>query len=339
MSATGSIDAALAAGGGSDFFALVRLISEMCPDAAPLGGPGPASAEALRLRGHVSLSFPPRDVMASQRVAQDGDEARGAVARLDVAFMTLYGVDSPLAMHVTEAMLRDDDPEARERVRDFLDIINHRLLSLLYRAWGRYRLHVSCRAWGRDPLSRALADLLDLPELSAEAGLGPATLLPLAGLLFTRPRSARGLEQVLRLVLPDLNVTVLSCVPREVQLNAGDRCRLGSRRSRLGRDLVLGDTVWDATSKLRIQVGPVEGPTVEELRAGGPSFRKLSALVNLWCQEPLPWDLEIKLASSDLAGARLGGETPTTRLGVNAWLGQPPARGASVFVQPSPGAS
>lgn len=336
MSANAAISAALAHGGSSDFFALIRLISDLAPRSAPLGGAGPVADEVVRLRGHLSLTFPPRDVMASHLPSEGG--ASGGAAELEVAFMTLYGVDSPLAMHVTETMLRDDDPEARERVRDFLDIINHRLLSLLYRAWTRYRLHVACRAWGEDPLSRALADLIDLPSLPEEAGLGPAALMPLAGLLFVRPRSARGLEQVLSALLPELNPRVLSCVPREVSLPRGDRCRLGLRRCRLGRDLVLGDTVWDATSKLRVQVGPVAESELDGLRPGGLPFRRIGALVDLWCPEPLPWDLEVQLADGGRVGTRLSAEDPVARLGVNCWLGDPPARGASVFVLPSSGA-
>lgn len=290
-------------------------------------------AEPVRLRGHLSLSFPPRDVMAMQL-----GEGEGARPSLDVAFLTLYGVDSPLPLHVTEALLREEEPEARQRVRDFLDIFNHRLLSLLYRVWSRYRLPVVVRQWGDDNLSRALAELLDLPTFPADVGMPLATVLPIAGLFFVRPRSARGLEQVLALLFPDLHPKVLSCVPREVRLERADLCALGRRRCRLGRDLVLGDTVWDATSKLRIQVGPVTDEQVGALRPPGEAFRRIAALVALWCQDALCWDLEIRLASTSREGTRLGGDAPPVHLGVNTWLGAPPARAASIVVQPSEGA-
>jgi len=172
------------------FFWLIRSLQADDPDgdSVPIGELGPVSRERVRLKGHPSLSFPKRDV-ASVQPSQHPEGGRRH--DLEVAFLTLFGVDSPLPPHITEAIVRRPGDGA---ARDFLDIFNHRLLSLLYRGWARYRMHIGCQRWGEDPLTHQLDALVDLPELP--------DALRYAGLFFQRSRSASGLLQLLQLYLP-----------------------------------------------------------------------------------------------------------------------------------------
>jgi type VI secretion system protein ImpH len=277
--------------------------------------------ERVRLKGHPSLTFPKRDVASLTHTSRpDGRERY----ELEIAFMTLFGVDSPLPPHVTEDIVRGS-PQS-DAARDFLDIFNHRLLSLLFRSWGRYRLHVGSPRWGEDPLTRQLDALLDLPALP--------DALRHAGLLFQRPRSAEGLLTLLRGYFPGLGFALEQCVPRLVEVPTDQRSRLGARACQLGEDLLLGEQVLDASGAFRLRVGPVPLERQRDFRPGEPGAALLTAAVEAWCQEPLDWEIEVLMVTGDASQTRLSGDAPAARLGVDTWLGRPAGAAASITLRP-----
>ena len=95
----------------------------------------------MRFRPLLSFAFPATDVERVERVG-DGDGTRPPY-RVTVNFLGLYGESSPLPAFLTEELMADD-PEDSPR-RDFLDLFHHRLVSLFYRCWQKYRHQVQYR--------------------------------------------------------------------------------------------------------------------------------------------------------------------------------------------------
>ncbi|MBC8728409.1 hypothetical protein F6X39_08815 [Paraburkholderia sp. UCT2] len=108
-------------------------------------------------------------------------------------FTGLYGVDAAMPSHmIDEIVMRE---EGHEAVEAFLDRFNHRFVTLLYRAWKKYRYPESFRAGGSDAHSRNLLCLAgfgwgDKPQ---RAGLSDSRMLALLGLLIQRTRTPEGL--------------------------------------------------------------------------------------------------------------------------------------------------
>ncbi|TPW09642.1 MAG: type VI secretion system protein ImpH, partial [bacterium] len=150
--------------------------------------------------------------------------------------MGLYGSDSPLPTHWAEDILREYETDTT--VRDFLDIFHHRIYSLLYRLWAKYRFAVQIRGDGADTLTDRLLCLVGLgtPEIREASGLPVVRLLRYAGLLVQHPRSALGLEVLVSDWFGGLSAVVNPAVGRWVSLEADDRLRLGQRNNVLGRD-------------------------------------------------------------------------------------------------------
>lgn len=310
------VERLLAQPGPWRFTALVRVLQSLLPESVPLGGDGPPDREALRARGHASLGFPTRDVIDVKLGHHPDGTPRFDV---EVAFFGLYGPASPLPDHDTQAILQDH--EHGRRVAAFLDIFNHRALSLLFRAHAEARWWVHADRWGDDPLTRLVDELLALPPSLSRVGLSRETLLELAPLWHHRPRGEPGLEQVLRHCLPGLPIRVTSAPPRAVDLPAEARAPLG--KARLGQNTLLGRRLWSYGGAIRVIAGPLGHAQVAELRAGATTFNRLRALVEAWLEGPQPWELELIIEESAVQTARLSGGPGATRLGKGALLGRP----------------
>ena len=116
---------------------------------------------------------------------------------MTVAIGGTTGPQGVLPSHYTELVierLRDKD----YALWDFLDLFNHRFVSLFYRAWEKYRFPSSTRGRRRS-LHRSLFALIGLGTgVCADASESPTTrLLLYAGLLAQRPRSATAIVAML----------------------------------------------------------------------------------------------------------------------------------------------
>lgn len=122
-----------------DFFQAVRLLEKLDGGRKPVGRVGSPSQEAARFQAHLSLSFPPSQIYELEHPSD-----ALSVPRVTVTFLGLTGPSGVLPRHYTELVLRPQDVRTPERnaFRAWLDIFNHRLISLFYRAWEKYRFYL-----------------------------------------------------------------------------------------------------------------------------------------------------------------------------------------------------
>lgn len=309
------------------FFRAVWLLERARPGAAPVGELGPARDEAVRLRPSTSLAFPSADVLELERRE---DEA-GAWWRVTTPLLGLYGVTSPLPSFYSEDILQ---AELREEEEDpgrlFLDVLNHRLLSLLYRAWSKYRWEFTYRPDGSDRMSQRLLGWLGLatPEQQATLGVPPGRLLRYAGALTQRPRSA-GLVAGVLADWFDVPVHVEQCVARRVAVPVEDRNRLGMANATLGGDLVVGERVLDRGGKCRVRLGPLPFETYETLHPGGTRHPALCELAAFLLPDALVFDLGFEVQPETVPPLRLSRDEDARRLGWSTWLAGPRPDGGS----------
>ena len=238
-----------------DFFQLVWLLERYTNVEAYVGMRGPLGQEPFRFRPEISMGFPATDVRRLTWV-DDGSSDIG-FHQIDVTFLGLYGVATPLPMHYAIDVLRsvetysaagaqaepaDTTDSARTAqaesaaadrgstpIRDFLDIFHHRIISLFYRSFLKYRYDRTFGMPGRDPITDYLLWLIGCSPDFDETTLGvsPVRMLRYAGVLTQRPRSAAMLEGVVRDYWRDIDVEVEvhQCVGRWVVIDESDQCR------------------------------------------------------------------------------------------------------------------
>ena len=317
-----------------DFFQAVRVLQAMRPAAAPAGDGGEPAAEPVRFRSQVALAFPPADV-----VSVDPEE-RGPPA-MTVAFMGLAGVEGPMPRAFTEEVMhaaRAGDTSAR----DFLDVFNHRLVGLMYRARARHHPGLELNPAERSWLARYLFALMGLgtPGLAgaADAGLQVPlrTLLGHAALLSTETRSAAGLERILSSHF-GLEARVVPFTGGWVRLEEEDVTRIGAtgRNRTLGRDVVLGGRVWDAQGAFAVRVGPLGLGDFVRLLPGGGAFGALCSLARFYAGMDVEFTVSLVLKAAEVPPSRLGTKAGA-RLGWTSWLRTRPFGPADAEVRLDP---
>lgn len=339
-----------------DFFQVVLLLERLQPGRRPVGrSAGNPRDEAVRFRALPSLSFPPSPIY---NIDQPRDLP---MPRMTVAFMGLTGPAGVLPRHYTDLVMRQEreaDPAEKGVLREWLDLFNHRLISLFFRAWEKYRLFVPYYRgeFNRpepDPFTRVLFSLLGMysptlrqrmqvavqaPERPGEpgrrlVGINDLRLLRYAGILAQRPRNAVNAEAFLKDFF-GLPIRVKQFQGQWLALDPASRSRMQAvgGNNELGVNVVAGEQIWDIQSKIRIVVGPLRYAEFLELLPDRRPARErkgfflLCHLTRFYLGPEFDFDVQIILRKEDVPACQLkddGGLGP--RLGWNTWMLSKPA--------------
>ncbi len=311
-----------------DFFQLLHLIERIEPEAAPIGRQGPAQEEPVRLRPAMNLNFPCGDLDEAQWRA---DAGYGHL-QITTTFLGLYGSDSPLPAHFTEALLAEQDED--ERVRAFIDLFHHRILSLLYRVWKKYRYYVTFKTDGSDAISQVVRGFLGIgtPHLDELLEINPLHMFRYVGLLSQRPRSTAGLIGQLADYFEGIDFDIEQCVGRWIWIQPNDRNSLGVEKCMLGENFLLGERIFDRSGKFRVKVGPVGFDDYAKFLPTGTAAADLSQIVHFYCDDPLSHDIEVTLRGDEVPETPLGSPGLLGRLSWTTWLKSQPSENKSVIV-------
>ena len=284
--------------------------------------------ERVRIRPHLSLGFPPRDVVSLEALPDEDGTQRFL---LTASPLGLYGAASPLPTFYVEDLLSEARAD-RCAGRDFLDIFNRVFYELFLRG-GWFRYHPMRAVQEQQDRSFA-GQMLALAGLSEDAPLcgmrHPLSLVGFAGLLSQFPRSAAGLEAFLA-GLFQAHCQVRQCVPRKAAVPEEQRCRLGQTGHMLGEETVLGQELDDATGKVGICLQELDWQQFLHLADAEAGQRELLFWLDMYCTGPLEADIHLAMSEGLAQGARLGAgpsaaDAPTADsgwqcLGRDTWLG------------------
>lgn len=321
-----------------EFFQAVRLLERLFRERAPVGGESLPRDEVVKFRVHQSLCFPPSPIHDISPATNDGDPAQ-----MTVAFFGLTGPLGVLPRHYTELLVSRQN-QKKDPLRDFFDLLNHRLLSLFYRAWEKYRFPIGYeRAVQQgdrdDSFSLALFDLMGMGTAGLRERLdsGDEALLFYSGLLAQRPHSASALQAILQDFFR-VPVAIESCVGQWLAVVKADRTRIGTQGAnhRLGESAMAGAQVWDQQAKFLLRVGPLSFNTFCDFLPNGRLYRQFMQLVRFIVGQEFDFDVQLILKAVDVPDhgwlkpgqrpAEVGPSrqtlpSPLPRLGWTTWLG------------------
>ncbi|WP_395064272.1 type VI secretion system baseplate subunit TssG [Paraburkholderia silvatlantica] len=271
------------------------------------------------------VGFPAGDVAQVEFGDASDDDGPHAPPTVRTTFMGLYGVDAAMPPHmIDDIVLRE---EGHEAVETFLDRFHHRFVTLLYRAWKKYRYPESFRPRGSDAHSRYLLCLVGFgwgnkPE---RAGVPDSRMLALLGLLSLKTRTPEGLAGVIALAVPGVDVRADEFFPviagtgrpRPLTSQSGATQPEEGGKKGLGGGYVLGRRLAYRSRAVRATLRPDNAQHAHDLLPGASLHRELMAFVQLYvgvkADVHLRMEVSSRLAPVPTIGIAPAG--PASRLG------------------------
>jgi type VI secretion system protein ImpH len=307
-----------------EFFQLVRLL-----ELAYVKSETHGATDRVKFRNSVNLGFAPSQVESLNAVfANDPEESHGPLpdkVEIATAFMGMLGINGALPVHYTEQLIHTEKLKRDSSARAFFDIFSNRALRLFYQAWKKYNLHVQYEADRKNQF---------LPPVLALAGMGFGSLRDrlrqgpgriddesiayYAGLLRQRPVSAEILTNVLGGYFR-VPVRVGQFVGRWYVIPKGKQSLLGGSNALLGKNLLLGERVWQRNLRVRLMIGPLPLAKYVAFLPKGELSIALSKLLALATGGQFEYEINPILRAEDVRTTRLG-RGSSVRLGFDSFL-------------------
>jgi len=288
--------------------------------------------ESVRFASFPSLRFPGSEISSIKQhdaiIKNDNQD----IAELAVTFMGLTGQSSVLPVCFTELQL-SRLKEKDSALTHFFDLINHRSVSLFYRAWEKYQLPIRyerCqldRDQEVDDFSSAFLSLIGFQgdAIQSRVPVNDEELMYFAGLFSSDKRSANSLEACLSEYM-DIPITINQFCGEWMTLSEDDQMQLPvfpfeGKNNCLGVDSVIGDEVYTVEGKFQIEIGPLNRSQFEQLLPGSPRLNALSRFTRMFVGGNYDFELKYNLMPEAISSWHLRhGEQSNTRLGWNSWL-------------------
>ena len=310
-------------------FQALFLLQELDADSARLGSFDTAAdkVERIRLRGSASLSFPAGHVESVQlQTTAEGED----LYEISTSMASLYGALSPLPTAYTAALVGSapEGAEERERQRDFLDLFNHRLLSLAY-CVDLYRHVHRTAGTALSPVLweavLALCGLLPVDRARPAGAVATGASLVSQRLMAVGTRSSGGLVMWLKEHFPIIDFSVVEHTSDWVEIPRDEQAVLGVRNCHLGAvagspGFTLGSRLIDVETKFRVEVGPVGWDDFLSLLPGAARLTELTDLIDRYAPDWLRFDIRLRLYGPDCRNLRVHLDGKETRLGLTSGL-------------------
>ena len=301
-----------------DFFQAVRLLESAAQQdldddtvaTDSVGGLARPDKEAVHFTSRTSLAFNGSDVtkVSRKRIhSHDSEESPALQWQVEVAMMGLAGSQGVMPYYLSETImseLRQKNPA----LKDYLDVFNHRTISLFYEAWHKYQMGASFERSARDDTDKkdlftdALLSLagLGIPELRYRSSMPDEPIAQYASHFSRNICSAESLRSSIAGMF-GLEVYIQQFNGSWYDLPADARCRLPDEEyphgvnNALGVSTVMGVRCYQAQSKFTVVAVPHSEDEFRILAPGSPGLEELKAFIKLSVGEEQDFDIEVKL--------------------------------------------
>jgi type VI secretion system protein ImpH len=203
----------------------------------------------------------------------------------------------------------------------FLDMFNHRMLTLLYRAWANNQPTVSRDRPESDHFGMYTASLAGLAAKSMHGrdDFPDTAKLFFIGALASQTKHPGGLAGLISEFF-SMPAGIREFVGDWLELPVDARWAMSKRTCTLGMSTVLGAHAWSCQQKFRVVLGPLSREQFRRMLPGEASLKRLVSVVRSYVGDELRWDVQLFLEEKEEEPLHLG----RSRLSWTSWLGRAP---------------
>ncbi|WP_028022088.1 type VI secretion system baseplate subunit TssG [Enterovibrio calviensis] len=295
---------------GYNFYQLVELlhnIGELDPEDEV------STSSKILFGANPGLGFAASDVSALDAV--EGDRLR-----LETTFFGMSGAQSPLPGFFIEDILTESEETGLRK--PFLDFFNHRLLTLVYQVWRKYRYYIRFREGATDAFSAQLFALVGLADenLRGETPINWCKMLSYAGVLAGRSRSPQVVAGIIAHCFDLEDVSIRQWELRHVDIPEEQKMRLGMANAAIGMNSVIGSKVGDRSGKFVICINGLTQARFRDFLPSGKEYLPLITLVEFVLREQMAFDLELGIKHDEAPPMQLSQSKPAS-LGWSSFTG------------------
>ena len=315
------------------FFQAIRVLklAEMS------AGRKAALPRGLRFRTPLSLAFLPSEVLRFERRPSRSEPGNGSPEprdedgpphEMEVGFLGLTGPSGVLPHHYTTLLMDRKQVQRDSSAHAFFDVFNHRVISLFYEAWEKYRFHVAYELGAREGFTQHLLDLLGTgrPGPCSRDGGDHGKSVPIqalayfSGALGRRPLPSSSLIPFLGAYF-GVKVALEQFVGQWIEAPVAEQTSLGGESGALGLTTVLGQRMWDQQTKIRLRIGPLDQAAFREFQPGRSASSAFRQLLELCCGQALSCDVVLVLRKETVPPCVMDSRSPVPMsLGISTWI-------------------
>ena len=287
----------------------------------------------LKFRPYEKYEFPPNDI---KKISFEND-----TFTFVLTFLGLYGINSPVprCYHEQIAVQQRTLGKGEIPLQNFLDIFNNRFYWLYYQAWKKYRFYLFLNEDKNNKIAERINSFTGmgifnsepksfLPDGEKKSIINNIALLKFSGIFTLRLKNKIGLKILLRYFFPDIKMKVKEFVPRWIELN--DIPGLEGKKNRLGENFFIGKYIKDYTSRICIQIGPVDFEEYLNFLPSAAPANKLIELLKIYLIDGVEFDFEFIIRTDTIAV--ISWNDDRLKLGSTLWLGKPRQEEIKVYL-------
>ncbi len=298
-----------------EFVQMVRILNHLKKGTSSPGETSDPQNESVFFNSNATFEFTSSDL--SSLISREN-----APPILTVNFLGIAGVQGPLPTPYTQILL--DRLRSRDYAfRDFLDIFNHRIISLLYRIRKKYRPNLSDVKASESNVGRMLRTFIGLgfrnPLFENQSSLSDSALVGMAGLFWETYPSKAGLQNIIKHYFK-IPANVKDFRGKWISFKDDQQTRLGTTSGKfnlLGQNSVLGKSAWDKIGAITLVLGPLSLSQFTSFFRGQNAFQNLCDLTMLYVGFGITFDLNLILKKEEVPDLHLG---KSSYLGWSTWL-------------------
>ena len=338
------IDRLVAEPGDFPFVQTIRLIERLTlgrnlgkepVKLKPIGGYHHPKLECIYFNAETALLFPMGEVSQLTQSSADGHNNNWNIT---VSFMGLMGPSGVLPYHYSELIvqrLKLNDIS----MRDFFDMLNHRVISHFYRASIKYKMlpsfershlisdspsvGITHKSLASSPpthqhnQSQALLALAGLGDSSLQnrLSLSDDALISTSGFLQQQIRSVKNLEQIIKFHF-GIDATIeqfqgeWKSLQPDFQTKISNSPDVGNNtvfgmNNVLGKNTILGKKVWQVQGKFSVMLQPKNWDEFMEFSPDSLQLRAMENLIHLYVGIELDFDFTIRFDVNQIPRAQL----------------------------------